>query len=55
MTVSAPPIDFHGSIGLWNGTTGEDHVVDVSSYFPRIFGFKIHESPTPTTFAAFSR
>src|ERR1035438_1849524 len=25
------------AIGLQNGTTGEDHVVDVSSYFPRIF------------------
>jgi hypothetical protein len=37
MIVSAPPIDFHGSIGLWNDTTGEDHVEDVCSYFSRIF------------------
>src|ERR1039457_1884500 len=34
--VCASPIDFHSSIGLQNGTTGEDHVVDISSYFPRI-------------------
>ena len=35
--ICAPPVDLHGSIGLRNGTTGEDHVVDISSYFPRIF------------------
>src|SRR5713101_3675406 len=38
MTVSAPPpIDLHGSIRLRNGTTGKDHVVDISGDFTGIF------------------
>ncbi len=34
--VCAPPVEFYGSIGLRNGAACEDHVVDISSYFPRI-------------------
>src|SRR5947207_6373892 len=34
--VCGPPIDFYGSIRLRNGATGEDYVVNISSYLPRI-------------------
>src|SRR5438270_5176428 len=34
--VCGPPVDFHGSIRLRNGATGEDYVVNISSYLPRI-------------------
>jgi hypothetical protein len=53
--ICAPPVDLHGSIGLRNGTTGEDHVVDISSYFPRIFRLQNPRVAIPMTFAGFSR
>src|SRR5579863_1739715 len=34
--VSASPVDFYGSIRLRNGATGEDDVVNIPSYLPRI-------------------
>ena len=34
--VCASPVDFYGSIRLRNGATGEDYVVNISSYLPRI-------------------
>src|SRR4051812_47359662 len=34
--VCASPVDFHGSIRLRNGATGEDYVVNISSHLPRI-------------------
>src|SRR6266581_4137607 len=33
--VCASPVDFHGPIRLRNGATGEDYVVNISSYLPR--------------------
>src|SRR5438270_10948634 len=35
--VCASPVDFHGSIRLRNGATGEDYIMNISSYLPRIF------------------
>src|ERR1051325_11232984 len=34
--ICASPVEFYGSIRLRNGATGEDYVVNISSYFPRI-------------------
>src|SRR6266496_4303365 len=34
--VCASPVDFYGSIRLRNGATGEDYVVNISGYLPRI-------------------
>src|SRR6478672_8484753 len=34
--VCAAPVDFYGSIRLRNGATGENYVVNISSYLPRI-------------------
>src|SRR5579859_5043360 len=35
--VCAPPVDFDSPVRLRNGATGEDDVVNISNYLPRIF------------------